>query len=100
MTSVAPRIANDVSCVTPINHESHSSWQAQYLVMLEDDFCCSAHCERRFMCDIDQSRESFFVAGAMFGDVGFCVTSINHESHFSWQAQYLVILEDGFLRAL
>ena len=32
MTPVAPRIGNDVSCVTRINHENHFSWQAQYLV--------------------------------------------------------------------
>ena len=35
MRSVAPRIANDVSCVTDINHESHFAWQAQHLVMSE-----------------------------------------------------------------
>ena len=32
---VAPRIVNDVSDVTDIDHENHSSWQAQYLVILE-----------------------------------------------------------------
>ena len=32
---VAPRIVNDVSDVTDINHENHFSWQAQYLVILE-----------------------------------------------------------------
>ena len=36
-----PHMANDVSCVTPINDEHDFSWQAQYLV---DDFCCSTHC--------------------------------------------------------
>ena len=41
---VALRIVNDVSCVTDINHESHFAWQAQYLVRLEDESCCSAHC--------------------------------------------------------
>ena len=45
MTPVAARIVNDVSYVTRINHENHLSWQAQYLVTLEDDFCCSAHCK-------------------------------------------------------
>ena len=25
--------------------ESHFSWQAQYLVMLEGNLCCSAHCK-------------------------------------------------------
>ena len=28
---VAPRIVNDVSYVTRINHDSHFSWQATYL---------------------------------------------------------------------
>ena len=35
---VAPRIVNDVSCVTDITHESH-------LVTLEDESCCSAQCK-------------------------------------------------------
>ena len=47
MRSVAPRIVNDVSCVTDINHESHFAWQAQYLVILE----------------------CLFVAGAVFGEI-------------------------------
>ena len=41
MLTVAPRIVNDVSYVMPINHEIN--WQAQYLVSLEGDACCSAH---------------------------------------------------------
>ena len=41
---VAPRIVNDVSYVTDINHENHFSWQAQHLVTLECDACCSACC--------------------------------------------------------
>ena len=45
MTLVAPRIVDSVSCVTRINHDSHFSWQAQYLVSLENDTCCSAHCK-------------------------------------------------------
>ena len=40
---LAPRILNDVSYVTQINHEIHFAWQAQYLVRLEVDFACSAH---------------------------------------------------------
>ena len=67
MTLVAPRIVNSVSCVTRINYEIHFSWQAQYLVCLDDDTCCSAHCRSVS-----------------------CVTRLNHEIHFSWQAQYLV----------
>ena len=55
MTLVAPRIANSVSCVTRVNHEIHFSWQAQYLVSLDNDTCYSAHCKKRFMCDKDQS---------------------------------------------
>ena len=43
MTLLAPRILNDVSCVTRINHEIHFAWQAQYLVRFEVDFACSAH---------------------------------------------------------
>ena len=42
---VAPRIVNDVSCVTRITHACHDTWQAQYLVRLEGDACCSAHCK-------------------------------------------------------
>ena len=42
---LAPRNLNDVSCVTRINHEIHFAWQAQYLVRLEGDFACSAHCK-------------------------------------------------------
>ena len=45
MTLVAPRIINDVSYVLRINDEIHFAWQAQYLVKLEDDSCCSAHCK-------------------------------------------------------
>ena len=52
---LAPRIVNDVSYVTRINHRSHFAWQVQYLVKLEDDSCCSAHCKRCFICDGHQS---------------------------------------------
>ena len=40
---VAPRIGNEVSYVTTIKHASHFVWQAQYLVRLDRDTCCSAH---------------------------------------------------------
>ena len=63
MTHVAPRIVNNVSFVSRINHEIHFSWQAQYLVSL--DTCYSAHCKLRFMCE-----EELFVAGAVFGEFG------------------------------
>ena len=71
MTPVAPRIVNDISYVTTIKHASHSVWQAQYLVRLDGDTCCSAHCKRRFICDDDQACESFCVAGAVFGKIGW-----------------------------
>ena len=45
MLPVAPRIVNDVSNVMCINDEIHFAWQAQYLVRLEGDACCSAHCK-------------------------------------------------------
>ena len=42
---IAPRNVNHVSCVTRIyHHESHSAWQAQYLVTPDG-----------FICDEDQS---------------------------------------------
>ena len=46
---VSPRIVNDVSYVTRIDDASHFAWQAQHLVMLEDEICCSAHCKWRFI---------------------------------------------------
>ena len=42
---VAPRIVNDVSYVTGINHACQFAWQVQYLVRLEGDACCSAQCK-------------------------------------------------------
>ena len=45
VTFVAPRIVNDVSYVRRINDEIHFAWQAQYLVRLEGDSGCSAHCK-------------------------------------------------------
>ena len=42
---VATRIGNDVSYVTRIDDASHFAWQAQYLVRLEGDACCYAHCK-------------------------------------------------------
>ena len=56
--------------MTRIKHASHSVWQARYLVRLEGDTCCSAHCKSHFICDEDQACESFCVAGAVFGEVG------------------------------
>ena len=45
MTLFAPRIVNNVSCGKRINDEIHFSWQAQHLVSLDNDTCCSAHCK-------------------------------------------------------
>ena len=45
MTLVTPRIVNSVSCVKRIDHESHFSWRAQYLVSLHNDTCYSAQCK-------------------------------------------------------
>ena len=41
---VAPRIVTNVSYVMRIDDASHFAWQAQHLVMLEDEICYSAHC--------------------------------------------------------
>ena len=57
--------------VMRINHEIHFAWQAQYLLRLEVDACCSA---------------------LIVNDVSYLMR-INHEIHFAWQAQYLVRLE-------
>ena len=45
---VAPRIVNDVSDVTDINHENHFSWQAQHLVILECHFLWQAQYSVKF----------------------------------------------------
>ena len=45
MTFVSPRIVNDVSYLMRMNHEILFAWEAQYLVKVEDDLCCSAHCK-------------------------------------------------------
>ena len=43
--ALALHIVNDVSYAMQINHEIHFAWQVQYLVRLEVDACCSAHCK-------------------------------------------------------
>ena len=70
LTLLAPRILNDVSYVTRINHEMHFAWQAQYLVRFEVDFACSAHWKWSFIWDADQTWDSFCGAGAVFAEVG------------------------------
>ena len=69
LTLLALRIGNEVSYETRIKHEMHFAWQAQYLVRFEVDIACSAHSKWRFICDADQSWDSFCVAGAIFGEV-------------------------------
>ena len=48
MTFVAPRIVNDVSYVTRINHHSHFAWQEQYLpfryVVMSNVVSCEVTC--------------------------------------------------------
>ena len=48
VTSLSPRIGNEISHVTQIIDDVHFAWQAQYLVRLEGDFTCSTHCKWRF----------------------------------------------------
>ena len=46
MTLVAPHIVNDVSYVCDEDQACESSaWQGYYLVRLEGNTCCSAHCK-------------------------------------------------------
>ena len=45
---VAPRIVNDVSDVTDIDHENHFSWQAQHLVIWECHFLWQAQYSVKF----------------------------------------------------
>ena len=55
ITPVAPHIVLDVSFEKRIHRRSHFSCQAQRLVSLADESCCSAHCTGRSICDADQS---------------------------------------------
>ena len=45
LTVLAPRIVNDVSYVMRITDGIHFAWQVQYLVKMDCDSCCSAHCK-------------------------------------------------------
>ena len=45
MTRVAPRTVNDVSYAMRTKYVSLSAWQAQHLVRLDRDTCCSTHCK-------------------------------------------------------
>ena len=48
MTHVAPRIVNNVSFVSRINHEIHFLWQAQYLVKCKCHFSWQAQYSVKF----------------------------------------------------
>ena len=48
MTIVTPRIVNNVSFVSRINHEIHFSWQAQYLVKFKCHFSWQAQYSVKF----------------------------------------------------
>ena len=43
MTSLAPRIGNEVSYVTQIIDDIHFAWQAQYLVRFQLSVLCSTY---------------------------------------------------------
>ena len=45
MTPVAPHNVNEVSYVMRTKYASLSAGQAQYLVRLDRDTCCPAHCK-------------------------------------------------------
>ena len=45
MTLLAPRNGNDVAYAMRMNDAIHVAWQAQYLVKLDGDSCCAAHCK-------------------------------------------------------
>ena len=48
MTPVVPCIVHNVTYVMKINHESDFSCQAQYLVIIKGDSCCSVQYEWTF----------------------------------------------------
>ena len=50
VSAFAPRIVNDVLYVSRINHESHFSWQAQHLVMLQRHFSWPARGHAAVSC--------------------------------------------------
>ena len=59
VTWLAPRIGNEVSCVTQIIDDIHFAWQAQYLVRLAGDFSWQARHFVRFW-EIAGAREVVF----------------------------------------
>ena len=46
----------------------HFAWQAQYLVSLDGDIGCSAHCKWGFICHEDELCVSLFVVGGVLGE--------------------------------
>ena len=53
--------AQSGTCSVGFNKFGHDTfaWQAQYLLSLKGDFTCSVECKWRFICDADQSWDSF-----------------------------------------
>ena len=95
VTSLSPRIGNEVSYVTQIIDDVHFAWQAQYLVMLEGDFTFSAHWKWSFICHADHWWRSFCVAGAVFGDVGgwlYLLRALEMTFHMSRRSSMTFIL--------
>ena len=106
---LAPRIVNDVSYETRINHEIHFAWQAQYLVKLECDFSWQAQHLVTFW-EIAGARNVFFFHTECVSKMGrvrspkrrvrdddFMVGSWSDharnlfESSFYWRKQFTVI---------
>ena len=92
MTHVAPRIVNNVSFVSRINHEIHFSWQAQYLVK------CKCRLRGGLRTDgfmVGSCSDHARIGRAL--EMTFHPFSVNffeiRDGHFSWQAQYLVSLD-------
>ena len=75
VTFLAPRIGNDVSYVTQIIDDIHSAWQAQYLVKLDGDSSCTAHCKWRFKSSTGVVRCSTGVVQSSTGVV-LCSTGV------------------------
>ena len=60
VTCVALRIVMDIHVcgqlsINVIFCGRCSTWQGQFLVMLEGGFCSSAHCTGRFMCEEEKA---------------------------------------------
>jgi len=71
-----------------------------YLVMLEGDAWCSAHCTGRLMLDADQSWNSFFLAAAIFGDVCgwlLLLRLLHWTFHLWWRQIMRVICTERFM---